>query len=122
VEEGDSSTKLLEYSHTANNSPDRQVYMASLCNADDEELGPKYDDEQLTNISTDEPTADTPQDESEEHRRIRWVKNAKRAQCRQNVENCARNPMYQRNLNIAFVAVVDRKYHTSIAPSQKQPY
>jgi hypothetical protein len=28
AEEGDGSTELLEYSHTAYNSPDRQVYMA----------------------------------------------------------------------------------------------
>jgi hypothetical protein len=29
-EEGEGSTELLEYSHTTDNSPDRQVYMASL--------------------------------------------------------------------------------------------
>jgi hypothetical protein len=60
AEEGDSSTKLLKYSLTANNSPDRQVYMVSLRNADDDELGPEYDDEQLADISADEPTADAP--------------------------------------------------------------
>jgi hypothetical protein len=73
VEEGDGSIELLEYSHTANNSPDRQVYVASLHNVDDDELGPEYDDEQLTDVSADEPMADTPQDENEEHRRIRRV-------------------------------------------------
>jgi hypothetical protein len=60
TEEGDSSTELLDYSHTANNSPDHQVYMASLRNADDDKMGPEYDDEQLADISTDEPTADAP--------------------------------------------------------------
>jgi hypothetical protein len=39
MEEGDSGTELLEYSHTANNSSDRQVYMAFLRNTDDDELG-----------------------------------------------------------------------------------
>jgi hypothetical protein len=60
VEEGDDSTELLEYSHTANNSPDRQVYMASVRNTDDDELGPEYDDEQLADVSADEPMADAP--------------------------------------------------------------
>jgi hypothetical protein len=111
MEEGDSSTDLLVYSSTANNSPDRQVYMASLRNADDDELGREYDDEQLVDVSTDEPTAYTPQDENEEHRSIRRVKNAKHAQRRQNVENHSCDPMYQRDLNIAFVAVKDREYY-----------
>jgi hypothetical protein len=44
----------------ANNSPDRQVYMASLRNMDDDELGPEYNDEQLADISADEPKADAP--------------------------------------------------------------
>jgi hypothetical protein len=60
AEEGDSSTALLEYSPTANNPLDRQVYMASLRNAEDDELGPGYDNEQLADVSTDEPTADAP--------------------------------------------------------------
>jgi hypothetical protein len=34
-EEGDGSTELVEYSHMAESSPNHQVYMASLCNADD---------------------------------------------------------------------------------------
>jgi hypothetical protein len=80
AEEGDSSTELLEYSHMANNSPNRQIYMASLRNADDDELGPEYDDEQLMDVSANEPMADAPQDKNEEHRRIRRLKNAKRAQ------------------------------------------
>jgi hypothetical protein len=56
--------------------------MASLHNAEDDELDPKHDNEQLTDVSADEPTADAPQDEDEMHRRIRRVKNAKRAQRR----------------------------------------
>jgi hypothetical protein len=79
MEEGDGSTELLEYSHTANNSPDRQVYMASLCNADDDELGLEYDDEQLADVSADEPMADAPHNENKEHQRIRRLKNAKHA-------------------------------------------
>jgi hypothetical protein len=70
VEEGDSSTELLKYNLTTNNSLDRQVYIASLRNADDDEQGPKYDDDQLAEVSADEPIADAPQDENEEHRRI----------------------------------------------------
>jgi hypothetical protein len=54
----------------ANHSLDHQVCMASLLNAEDDELDPHYDNEQLADISTDEPTADAPQDEDEEHRRI----------------------------------------------------
>jgi hypothetical protein len=73
AEEGENSTELLEYSLTANHSPDRQVRMASLCNAEDDELDPQYDNEQLADVSTDEPTADAPRDEDEEHRRTRRV-------------------------------------------------
>jgi hypothetical protein len=32
--------------------------MASLCNAEDDELDPQYDNEQLADVSTDEPTVD----------------------------------------------------------------
>ncbi|RLM80131.1 retrotransposon protein, putative, Ty3-gypsy subclass [Panicum miliaceum] len=114
AEEGDGSTELLEYSHTADNSPDRQVYMTSLHNADNDEPGHEYDNELLADVSANEPTADAPQDENQEHRRIRRLKNAKRAQRRRNMENHARNPMYQRNLNNAFAVAVDREYRTPI--------
>jgi hypothetical protein len=53
--------------------------MASLHNPDDDEPGPEYDDEQVANVSADEPTPDAPQDENEEHQNVRWLKNAKRA-------------------------------------------
>jgi hypothetical protein len=59
-EEGESRTELLEYILTANHSPDRQVCRASLRNAEDDELDPKYDNEQLADVSADEPTADAP--------------------------------------------------------------
>jgi hypothetical protein len=85
--------------------------MASLRNTEDEELDPKYDNEQLADVSADEPTTDAPQDEDEEHRRIPRVKNAKRAQRRRNTQNRAREP---RDLNNAFAAVMDRKYRTPI--------
>jgi hypothetical protein len=111
AEEGERSTELLEYSLRANNSPDHQVCMVSLRNTEDEELDPEYDNEQLADVSADEPTADAPQDEDEEHRRIRRVKNAKRAQCRCNTQNRAREP---RGLNNAFAAVADRQYRTPI--------
>jgi hypothetical protein len=39
TEEGEGNTELVEYSHTAESSPDRQVYMASPRNADDYEPG-----------------------------------------------------------------------------------
>jgi hypothetical protein len=67
AEEGESSTELLEYSLRANHSPDRQVCIASLHNAEEDELGTQYDNEQLADTSTDEPTADSPQDEDEKH-------------------------------------------------------
>jgi hypothetical protein len=59
-EEGEGNKELVEYSHTAKSSSDRQVYMASLCNADDDELGPKYDAELLLDVSADEHTEDAP--------------------------------------------------------------
>jgi hypothetical protein len=113
-EGGEGSTELLEYSHTADNSSDHQVYMASLRNTDDDEPGPECDGELLEDVSADERMAEAPQDENQEHRRIQWLKNAKRAQCRWNVENHGRNPMLQRNLNNAFAAAVDREYRTPI--------
>jgi hypothetical protein len=59
-EEGEGGIELLEYNHTADNSPDHQVYMASLRNADDNEPGPEYEAELLADVSPDERTADTP--------------------------------------------------------------
>jgi hypothetical protein len=34
----------------ANNSPDRQVCMASIRNAEDDEVDPQYDNKQLANV------------------------------------------------------------------------
>jgi hypothetical protein len=85
--------------------------MASLRNLEDDELDPQFDNEQLANVLADEPTADAPQDEDEEHRRIGRVKNAKRAQRRRNAQNCAHEP---RDLNNAFITVTDREYRTPI--------
>jgi signal transduction histidine kinase len=85
--------------------------MAFLRNAEDDELDTQYDNEQLADISADEPTADAPQDEDEEHRRIRWAFNGKRAQRRRNAQNRTRKP---RDLNNAFAVVVDREYRTPI--------
>jgi hypothetical protein len=95
-------------------SPDCQVYMASLRNADDDELGPEYDAELLADVSTDKCTADAPQGENKEYRRIQRWKNVKRAKCRQNTENHARNPLYQRKLNNTFTVAEDREYRTLI--------
>jgi hypothetical protein len=47
IAEGETSTELLEYNLTANHSPDPQICMASLHNAEDDELDPQYDNEQL---------------------------------------------------------------------------
>jgi hypothetical protein len=58
--EGEGSIMLLEYSHTADNSLDRQVYMASLRNADDDEPGPEYDAKLLVDVSADERTVAPP--------------------------------------------------------------
>jgi hypothetical protein len=68
--------------------------MTSLCNADDDELGPEYDAELLVDVSADERTANASQDENEKHRRIRRLKNAERAQRRGNAKNRACNPIY----------------------------
>jgi hypothetical protein len=111
TEEGESSTELLNHSLRANHSPDHQVGMASLCNTEEDELNPQYDSEQLVDVSADKPIADAPQDEDEEHRRIRRAKNAKCTQHRRNAQNCAR---VLRDLNNAFAAVADHEYHTPI--------
>jgi signal transduction histidine kinase len=85
--------------------------MAYLHNAEEDELGTQYDNEQLADVSADEPTADAPQDEDKEHRRIRRAKNAKRTQRRRNAQNRVRAP---RDLNKAFAAVTDHEYRTPI--------
>jgi hypothetical protein len=59
-EEGEGSTELVVYNHMAENSSDRQVYMASLLNTDDNKLGPEYDAELLVDVSTDKRMVDTP--------------------------------------------------------------
>ncbi|RLM58362.1 inactive tetrahydrocannabinolic acid synthase-like [Panicum miliaceum] len=106
TKEEEGSTELVKYNHMAETSPDRQVYMASLRNTQDDEPGPAYDAELLADISVDERTADAPQVENEELIRIRQLKNAKRAKCRRNTENRTLNPLYHRNLNNAFAAAI----------------
>jgi hypothetical protein len=65
LEDGEGSTELIKYSHTAQSSLDRQVYMASLHNADDDEPGPEFDTKIFTDVSTDKRTVDAPHDENE---------------------------------------------------------
>jgi hypothetical protein len=72
---------------------------------EEDELGTQYDNEQLADVSANEPIAYALQDEDEKHRRIRRAKNAKHAQCRHNTQNRAHEP---RDLNNAFAAVADR--------------
>jgi hypothetical protein len=60
LEGGEGSIELVEYSHTAESLPDRQVYMASLGNADDDELGSEYDAKLLVGMSADEHMVDAP--------------------------------------------------------------
>jgi hypothetical protein len=63
--------------------------MASLRNAEEDELGTQYNNEQLTDVLADEPTADAPQDEDKEHR---WIRAGKERQARstqaQRAESC----------------------------------
>jgi hypothetical protein len=112
TEEEDGSTELVEYSHTAETSLDRQVYMA----AEDDELGSEYDVELLIDVSINEHITNAPQDKNKEHSRIRWLKNAKRGR---NTKNRAHNLLYHRNLNNAFAAVEDREYCTLIGAIAK---
>jgi hypothetical protein len=71
TEEGEDKTKLVEYSSSGEFSLDRHVFMASLRDHDDDdEPGTEYDEELLVDISADEATADAPQNEDEERRRI----------------------------------------------------
>jgi hypothetical protein len=111
AEEGESSIEVLKFSLMANHSPDHQVCMASLRNVEDDELDPKYDNEQLTDIPANEPTNDAPQDEDEEHRSIRRITNSKRTQHRHNTQNRTHDT---RDLNNSFTAVVDQEYCTLI--------
>jgi hypothetical protein len=60
AKEGESSTELLDHNRIANHLSEHQVCMASLRNAEDDELDPQYDNEQLADVSADEPTADAP--------------------------------------------------------------
>jgi hypothetical protein len=60
ISKGEGSIELVEYSHMAENSPVRQVYMASLRNADDDELGPEYNAKLFADVSADEHMADAP--------------------------------------------------------------
>jgi hypothetical protein len=85
--------------------------MASLRNTEEDELDPQYDNEQLVDVSANEPTTNAPQDEDEEHRRIWWAKNAKRTRRRRNAQNRTRIP---RDLNNAFAAAADREYRMPI--------
>jgi hypothetical protein len=89
--------------------------MASLRNTEDDEPGLEYDAELLADVSGNEHTTDAPQNENEEHKRIRQLKNAKCAKCRWNAENCTRNLLYRRNLNSAFGTAEDRQYRTLIS-------
>jgi hypothetical protein len=59
-EEGEGSKELLKYNHMTGNFLNRQVYMAFVRNADDDEPGYVYDDELLVDVSADERTTDTP--------------------------------------------------------------
>jgi hypothetical protein len=87
VEEREGEIVLVDHSSIGEFSPERHVYMASIHeHGDDDEPGREYDDELLADVSTEERTADAPQDEDEECKRIRRAKNAKHAKCRRNTE------------------------------------
>jgi hypothetical protein len=60
TEEEEGSTELVEYSHMTETSLDRQVYMASPRNVEDDELGPEYDVELLADVSANKRMADAP--------------------------------------------------------------
>jgi hypothetical protein len=93
IEEGEGRIVLIDYSSSGEFSLQHLIYLASLHeHDDDDEPGRKYDDKLLADVSADECTVDAPQDEDEEHRRIRRIKNAKCAKRRQNIEARARNP------------------------------
>jgi hypothetical protein len=63
---------VVVYNSSGEYSPDRQVYMASICDhEDDDEPGPEYDGEALVDISADERKTDAPQNEDEEYQRVR---------------------------------------------------
>jgi hypothetical protein len=95
-EEGECRTVLVNYSSSGEFSPQHHVYMAALHeHGDDDEQGREYDDKLLVDVSTDERTTDAPQDEGEEHRRIRKIRNAKRAKRRCNAKARAWNPPYR---------------------------
>jgi hypothetical protein len=116
TEEEEGSAEIVEYSLTAQTSLDHQVYMASIRGVEeDDELGPEFDAELLTDISGDKCVVDALQDEDEERRRIRWLRNIKRTKCKQNVEYHACHPLQRRNLHNAFTAGDEQEYRTLIS-------
>jgi hypothetical protein len=123
IEEGENKTKLVEYSSSGESSLDCHIFMASIRDhGDDDERGREYNDKLLADISADERTADAPQDEDVECRRMRKAKNIKRAKCRRNAEARARNPPHHRNLHDAFAAVNDHEYNTPIGNIAKAAF
>jgi hypothetical protein len=107
--EGEGKTVLVDYSSSREFSTQCHVYMASLHeHDDDDEPGREYNEELLADVSTNEHTTNAPQDEDKDHRKIRRIKNAKRAKRRRNIEARASYLPYRRNLNSAFAAADDR--------------
>jgi hypothetical protein len=113
ITEGEGRTMFVDYSSSSSEySPERQVCMASIHDhVEDDEPRREYDNELLVDISGNENTANTPQDEDEELRRARRAKNAKRPKHRQNTEAHTRQRP-QRNFNGAFTVAADREYAT----------
>ncbi|RLN12210.1 hypothetical protein C2845_PM09G10430 [Panicum miliaceum] len=106
------STVLVTTDYSGDYSPKCEVYMASIRDVNNDEPGIEFDNELENDISGDENTADTPQDEDEEKKRRHYLRNSRQNKRRRNAQERARNPHWRRNLQGEFEAAADEEFVT----------
>ena len=113
-ETGSEGTKLANYGSDLDSySPEHHIYVTIL-NEHDQDAHNQHDpNETPDQISEDDLTTNTPQDEDEARRIARRRKNERRAQCR--VPTAERAHVNPRDLNQDFDNVVDLIFDTPIA-------
>ncbi|RLN42287.1 hypothetical protein C2845_PM01G44920 [Panicum miliaceum] len=106
------TSTLIITDYSGDYSSERKIYMASVHDLGDNVPDIKFDNEPEDEISANQDTASAPQNETEEQRRIRKWKNARRAKRRRNAEERACNPQWRRNLRGEFEAATDEELFT----------
>ncbi|RLN07766.1 hypothetical protein C2845_PM11G04410 [Panicum miliaceum] len=106
------STVLITTDYPGDNLPEREIYMATMRDIDDDEPGFEFDNELENDISGDENTADAPQDEDEEQKRRRRLRNSRGNKRRRNAQERACNSHWRRNLRGDFEAAADEEFVT----------